>query len=43
MAADEDTNVAEAVTEMGQADTAYRAALGAVGAASKVSLIDYLR
>ncbi len=43
VAADEDTNVAEAVTEMSQADTAYRAALGAVGAASKVSLIDYLR
>lgn len=43
VAADEDTNVAEALTEMSQADTAYRAALGAVGAASKVSLIDYLR
>ncbi len=43
VSADEDTNVAAALTEMSQADTAYRAALGAVGAASRVSLIDYLR
>jgi flagellar hook-associated protein 3 FlgL len=39
---DEDTNLAVAVTEMNQADIAYRAALQAVGAASKVSLLDYL-
>jgi flagellar hook-associated protein 3 FlgL len=40
---DEDANVASAISEMTQADTAYRAALGAVGASSKVSLIDYVR
>jgi len=40
---DEDVNVAVAITEMNQADTAYRAALQAVGASSKVSLLDYLR
>lgn len=40
---DEDVNVAVAITEMNQADTAYRAALQAVGASAKVSLLDYLR
>lgn len=40
---DEDTNMVEAITEMTQADTAYRAALEAIGKASKVSLLDYLR
>jgi flagellar hook-associated protein 3 FlgL len=40
---DEDANVALAITEMNQADTAYRAALQAVGASAKVSLLDYLR
>lgn len=40
---DEATNVALAITEMNQADIAYRSALQAVGAASKVSLLDYLR
>ncbi|MGE0863528.1 MAG: hypothetical protein AB7P34_06465 [Vicinamibacterales bacterium] len=39
---DRDANMAEAITEMSQADTAYRAALQAVGATSKVSLMDYL-
>jgi len=40
---DEDVNVAVAITEMNQADTAYRSALQAVGASAKVSLLDYLR
>jgi flagellar hook-associated protein 3 FlgL len=40
---DEDVNVAIAITEMNQADTAYRSALQAVGASAKVSLLDYLR
>jgi flagellar hook-associated protein 3 FlgL len=39
----EDLNMASAITEMQQADAAYRAALGAVGTVSKVSLLDYLR
>jgi flagellar hook-associated protein 3 FlgL len=39
----EDVNMAEAITEMTHADAAYRAALGAVGTVSKVSLLDYLR
>lgn len=43
VSADEDTNAADAITEMSRADTAYRAALSAVGASSKLSLIDYLR
>ena len=38
----EDVNLAEAITAMNQADTAYRAALGAVGTASRLSLLDYL-
>jgi flagellar hook-associated protein 3 FlgL len=38
----EDANLAEVIPAMNQADAAYRAALGAVGAASKVSLLDYL-
>jgi len=38
----EDTNMAEAITGMQQADTAYKAALGAAAAAAKVSLMDYL-
>lgn len=40
---DEDANLAQAVTEMTQAQTAYQAALQAVGSASRVSLLDYLR
>ena len=39
---DRDANLAAAITEMNQADTAYRAALQAVGATAKVSLLDYL-
>jgi flagellar hook-associated protein 3 FlgL len=39
----EDANVAEAITRMTQAETAYRAALGAVSSAERLSLLDYLR
>jgi len=38
----EDANLAEAVSSMNRADTAYKAALGAVSTASRVSLLDYL-
>jgi flagellar hook-associated protein 3 FlgL len=38
----EDANMTEAITGMQQADTAYKAALGAAAAAAKVSLMDYL-
>lgn len=40
---DEDADMAKAISQMTQAQTAYQAALGAVGRASKVSLLDYLR
>jgi len=39
----EDANMAEAVTRLGQADTAYRASLAAVSTIERVSLLDYLR
>src|SRR5262245_52218796 len=39
----EDTNMAEAITGMTQADAAYRAALGAVNSVTRMSLMDYLR
>jgi flagellin-like hook-associated protein FlgL len=39
----EDTNIAEAITGMQQADAAYRAALGAANAITNVSLMDYLK
>jgi len=39
----ENANMADAITGMQQADAAYRAALGAASAATKVSLMDYLR
>jgi flagellar hook-associated protein 3 FlgL len=39
----EDANMAEAVTKLTQADSAYRAALGAVSTAERQSLLDYLR
>jgi len=39
----EDANMPEAITRMNEADTAYRAALGAVSSAERVSLLDYLR
>lgn len=40
---DENADLAQAVTEMTEAQTAYQAALQAVGSASRVSLLDYLR
>jgi flagellar hook-associated protein 3 FlgL len=43
LAGDQNVNMAEAITEMSRAQTAYQAALGAVGTASKLSLLDYLR
>lgn len=39
----EAANMAEAITGMRQAETAYEAALGAVGAVTRVSLMDYLK
>lgn len=39
----EDTNLAEAISRMQLAETAYRAALGALGTSGKLSLMDYLR
>jgi flagellar hook-associated protein 3 FlgL len=39
----EDANMAEAISHFSQADTAYRAALGAVGTATRVSLLDYIK
>lgn len=39
----EDANMASAITQMSQADTAYRAALGAFSKVGTVSLMDYLR
>lgn len=38
----EDANLAEAITRMSRAQTAYNAALGAVGTAGRHSLLDYL-
>ena len=40
---DEDADLALAISEMNRAQTAYQAALGAVGTASRTSLLDYLR
>jgi len=40
---DEDTNLADAISRMNQAQTAYRAALAAVAATGQLSLFDYLR
>jgi flagellar hook-associated protein 3 FlgL len=42
-AALEDANMAEAITRMTQAQTAYQAALSAIGQADKRTLMDYLR
>lgn len=39
----EDANMAEAATGMSRADTAYQAALGAIGTRSRLTLLDYLR
>jgi flagellar hook-associated protein 3 FlgL len=43
VAALEDANLSEAITGMTQADAAYRAALGATGRMTQLSLMDYLR
>lgn len=40
---DRDANVVEAIAKMNQAQITYQAALGAVSAASKVSLLDYIK
>lgn len=40
---DQDANMAEALTRMSRAQTTYQAALGAVAATSKLSLMDYLK
>ncbi len=40
---DEDADLAYAISEMNRAQTAYQAALGAIGAAPRTSLLDYLR
>jgi flagellar hook-associated protein 3 FlgL len=40
--ADQDANMAEAITKMTQAQIAYQSALAAVGKTSKLSLLDYL-
>jgi flagellar hook-associated protein 3 FlgL len=39
---DEDVNMADAIARMNQAQTAYRAALGAVAATGQLSLFDYI-
>lgn len=39
----EDANLAESISKMNQADTAYKAALGAVSSAERLSLLDYLK
>ena len=43
LSAAEDANMAEAVSQMSKGDAAYQAALGAVGARSRLTLLDYLR
>jgi flagellar hook-associated protein 3 FlgL len=43
LSVDQDVNMAQAITQMSRAQTAYQAALGAVGTASKTSLLDYMR
>ena len=43
LSATEDANMASAITNMSQADTAYRAALAAFGRIGSVSLMDYLK
>jgi len=39
----EDVNMASAISALTQADTVYRAALGAAGQMNRPSLMDYLR
>jgi flagellin-like hook-associated protein FlgL len=43
LAEDREVNMAEALTRMSRAQTAYQAALGAMAAISKQSLMDYIR
>ncbi len=38
----EDANMAESITKMSQADTAYKAALGAIATTGHITLMDYL-
>ncbi|HQZ37908.1 MAG: hypothetical protein IT180_04410 [Acidobacteria bacterium] len=40
---DEDADLAKAASDLSRADTAYRAALGAISTAGRVSLMDFLR
>lgn len=40
---DEDANMAQAITQMNQANTVYQSALGAVATRTKLSLLDFLR
>jgi flagellar hook-associated protein 3 FlgL len=39
----EDANLAESISAMNKADTAYRAALGAISSTQQLSLLDYLK
>jgi flagellar hook-associated protein 3 FlgL len=39
----EDANMAESISAMNRADTAYRAALGAISTTNRISLMDYLQ
>ncbi len=43
VADNEGVNMAEAISQMNHADTAYRASLGAIGASGRMTLMDYLR
>ncbi len=43
VAALENADMAKVITGMAQADAAYRAALGAIGTAGRVSLMDYIK
>ena len=43
LSSDQDANLAEAITQMSRAQTAYKAALGAAGQSNQTSLMDYLR
>ena len=43
VADNEGVNLAEAISQMNHADTAYRASLGAIGASGRMTLMDYLR
>jgi flagellar hook-associated protein 3 FlgL len=40
---DQDANIAEAITQMNRSQTAYKAAIAAVGQSNQTSLLDYLR